>query len=389
MFTTRRTVEEGVRMCTDFAAPSSIGPTVMPCPPVIFSTLKRILAESRVGQISRLASPVSVESIRLPARTASDNAESPCNSPSHSTSGAILANKSRASRILRAEARSEVPNSAPGFTTARAVNAGQSNANDARYAVERLAREIREIKHVNKATGYGISAMTGSKLVFTRPDDVVVTIDLNSSNLTLGYSSPATVSTLATQATLNLPRVEGTVILTFDVSGSMAADDEARDPLRPVERLRAIKRCMDLNKERIKDFSPAQVMAYAATMLMPGAMKVLMDRTGGNAFGSVVVSHVPGPREDLYWQGARLTGLYPASLLFDTLALNITVISRHDFVDFGLIACRKSVPHVQRVLDYLEDELAALEAAAGVGVPARKPAKSTKAVRNKRKGASA
>ena len=84
------------------------------------------------------------------------------------------------------------------FTTARVVNAGQSNANDARYAVERLAREIREIKHVNKATGYGISTMTGSKLVFTRPDNVVVTIDVNSSNLTLGYSSPATVSTLAT-----------------------------------------------------------------------------------------------------------------------------------------------------------------------------------------------
>jgi prepilin-type N-terminal cleavage/methylation domain-containing protein len=90
------------------------------------------------------------------------------------------------------------------FTTARVINAGQSNANDARYAVERLAREIREIKHVNKATGYGISVMTGSSLVFTRPDNVVVTIDVNSSNLTLGYSSPATVSTLATQATLNL-----------------------------------------------------------------------------------------------------------------------------------------------------------------------------------------
>ena len=89
------------------------------------------------------------------------------------------------------------------FTTARVVNAGQSNANDARYAVERLAREIREIKYVNKATGYGISTMTSSKLVFTRPDDVVVTIDAGS-NLSLGYSSPATVSTLATQATLNL-----------------------------------------------------------------------------------------------------------------------------------------------------------------------------------------
>ncbi|NGY04050.1 WS/DGAT/MGAT family O-acyltransferase [Solimonas terrae] len=134
----------------------------------------------------------------------------------------------------------------------------------------------------------------------------------------------------------------------------------------PLERLQAIKRCMDKNKERLQAFSPAQVMAYAATMLMPGALNMLFGRSQHNALGSVVVSHVPGPREDIYWQGARLTGLYPASLLFDTLALNITVISRHDYVDFGLIACRKSVPQMQRLLDYLEDELAALEARVGI-----------------------
>jgi len=131
----------------------------------------------------------------------------------------------------------------------------------------------------------------------------------------------------------------------------------------PVERLLAIKRCMDKSKHGLRKFSPGQVMAYAGLMLMPGALRTLLSRSSERALGNVVVSHVPGPREDLYWQGCRLAGLYPASLLLDTLALNITVISRHDFVDFGLIACRKSVPQVQRLLDYLEDELAALEAA--------------------------
>jgi diacylglycerol O-acyltransferase len=127
-----------------------------------------------------------------------------------------------------------------------------------------------------------------------------------------------------------------------------------------VERLLAIKRCMDKNKERLKKLSPGQIMAYALLMLTPGTIGSLLSNT--HALGQVVVSHVPGPREDLYWQGCRLAGLYPASLLIDILTLNITVISRHDFVDFGLIACRKSVPHVQRLLKHLEDELAALEA---------------------------
>lgn len=138
----------------------------------------------------------------------------------------------------------------------------------------------------------------------------------------------------------------------------------------PLERLQAIKRCMDKNKQRLREFSPAQVMAYAAMMLMPGALNMLLGRARANTLGSVVISHVPGPREDIYWQGARMTGLYPASLLFDSLALNITVISRHDYVDFGLIACRKTVPQMQRLLDYLEDELAALEAATGTAAAA-------------------
>jgi diacylglycerol O-acyltransferase len=75
----------------------------------------------------------------------------------------------------------------------------------------------------------------------------------------------------------------------------------------------------------------------------------------------VVIPHVPGPRKDMYWQGARLAGIYPASLLIDQGNLNITLVSRHDYVDFGLIACRKAVPHMQKLLGYLEEALVELE----------------------------
>jgi diacylglycerol O-acyltransferase len=67
----------------------------------------------------------------------------------------------------------------------------------------------------------------------------------------------------------------------------------------------------------------------------------------------------------MYWQGCKLSGLYPVSLIIDGVALNITLTSRQDFVDFGLIACRKTLPHVQRLLDYLEEGLADLEASLG------------------------
>lgn len=129
------------------------------------------------------------------------------------------------------------------------------------------------------------------------------------------------------------------------------------------ERLVAIRNCMNYNKERIRRLSPAQLNAYSAAMLMPGALGRLLRLTPDKTLGNVVISHVAGPRVPMYWQGAKLSGLYPASLLVDGNSLNITVISRHDFVDFGLIACRKSVPHMQRLLENLELALVDLEAA--------------------------
>jgi diacylglycerol O-acyltransferase len=138
----------------------------------------------------------------------------------------------------------------------------------------------------------------------------------------------------------------------------------ATDLEDPAARLRAIRAGMDYNKRRIRALSPGQFMAHSALMLMPGAASLLLGLAPGSALANLVISHVPGPRVPMYWQGARLTGLYPVSLVVDSGALNITLVSRQDFVDFGLIACRRSVPHMQRLLDHLEAALAELEACA-------------------------
>jgi diacylglycerol O-acyltransferase len=79
-----------------------------------------------------------------------------------------------------------------------------------------------------------------------------------------------------------------------------------------------------------------------------------------------VISNVPGPREKRYWNGARLNGMYPVSIPFDGAAANFTVVSNNENLDFGIVACRKSVPHVQRLIDYMEESLVELEDAAGL-----------------------
>lgn len=129
----------------------------------------------------------------------------------------------------------------------------------------------------------------------------------------------------------------------------------------PVKRFNAIKASMDYNKARFRQMTPAQQFAYCATMLAPGLLTLLPGAQ--HTVANVVISHVPGPSQPMYWQGCQLEGIYPASLLLDGFALNITFISRHDTVDFGLLACRHTVPHMQRLLDYLEDALVELESA--------------------------
>ncbi|HZE17869.1 MAG TPA: WS/DGAT domain-containing protein, partial [Mycobacterium sp.] len=81
---------------------------------------------------------------------------------------------------------------------------------------------------------------------------------------------------------------------------------------------------------------------------------------------NLVISNVPGPAEPMYWHGARLDGNYPMSIAVDGLALNMTVVTNADGLDFGLVGCRRSVPHLQRLLVHLEISLKELERAVGV-----------------------
>nr|CRL73664.1 bifunctional wax ester synthase/acyl-CoA diacylglycerol acyltransferase [Mycolicibacter nonchromogenicus] len=54
------------------------------------------------------------------------------------------------------------------------------------------------------------------------------------------------------------------------------------------------------------------------------------------------------------------------SIALDGQALNMTVVSNAGNLDFGLVGCRSSVPHLQRLLGHLDTALEDLEYAVGV-----------------------
>jgi diacylglycerol O-acyltransferase len=78
---------------------------------------------------------------------------------------------------------------------------------------------------------------------------------------------------------------------------------------------------------------------------------------------NITVSNVPGPRQTLYAAGAELLHIFPVSISTHGLALNITVQSYRDQLDFGFIAGANIIPHVQVLCDMLPVEFEALEAA--------------------------
>jgi diacylglycerol O-acyltransferase len=75
---------------------------------------------------------------------------------------------------------------------------------------------------------------------------------------------------------------------------------------------------------------------------------------------NVIVSNVPGPRDVPSLFGARLEGLFPMSIPYHGCALNVTVQSRPDALDFGLVACRRTVPDIGPIAQRIADAFHAL-----------------------------
>jgi diacylglycerol O-acyltransferase / wax synthase len=135
----------------------------------------------------------------------------------------------------------------------------------------------------------------------------------------------------------------------------------------PAQRLEAIHASMTDNKNVFRQLPQVQQLALSAVLSGGIALAIVPGfvATTPPPF-NIVISNVPGPREPLYWKGARLDGNYPLSIALDGQAVNITLTNNADNLDFGLVGCRRSVPHLQHLLSHLEDSLKDLERAAGV-----------------------
>jgi len=141
----------------------------------------------------------------------------------------------------------------------------------------------------------------------------------------------------------------------------------ATDKNDPADRLATIHRSMKDGKEALSSMTPVQILAMSAIGQAPAILTPMLRMQGiVRPPYNVIISNVPGPRTTHYWNGARLTGTYPLSIPINGMALNITCTSYDGQMAFGLTGCRRTVPHLQRLLGHLDSEVKALEKAAGV-----------------------
>ena len=100
-------------------------------------------------------------------------------------------------------------------------------------------------------------------------------------------------------------------------------------------------------------------------------LELVLDDAHGRAAGrmilpaNVTISNVPGPRQPLYFGGAKLDAYIPVSIVTDGMGLNITVHSYMDRLDFGIIADRELVPDLWDMADMHIAEIGRLFEAVG------------------------
>ena len=131
----------------------------------------------------------------------------------------------------------------------------------------------------------------------------------------------------------------------------------------PYQRLREIGFTLRNVRNQIDGVPPASISQYS---ILLGVAAQLTEMLRLNdvlpPISDTLVSNVPGPREPLYLNGARMTEMCPVSTLMPGNYLNITLYSYAGTLHFGLIATRQ-LSNVGRLATYIEEAFVELEEA--------------------------
>lgn len=123
----------------------------------------------------------------------------------------------------------------------------------------------------------------------------------------------------------------------------------------PVDRLLALTRDAESSRElhtrlgfaalgEWAEFTSARLLGMAARLYAAWGLAGFH-----RPLHNLVISNVRGPEAPLFAAGARVLAAHPLGPPMEGAGLNITVFSYAGSVGFGVIACGRSVPHVEDI----------------------------------------
>lgn len=129
----------------------------------------------------------------------------------------------------------------------------------------------------------------------------------------------------------------------------------------PLDRLETIHGSMNDGKKRFGRMTQHEVINYSLIAYSWGMINIMTSLFPKKQAFNLIISNVPGSKKPLFWNGAKLKALYPASILMNGQAMNITFATYLDRIEFGITACDDVLPNIQSVLSFIEDEISELE----------------------------
>ena len=146
---------------------------------------------------------------------------------------------------------------------------------------------------------------------------------------------------------------------TANNQASMILVSLASDITDPVQRLKAINASSTSSKSTMNRFK-AVILDDFPTFAAPWLVSGIASMVGRSGIvnllppaANVAISNVAGAPFPMYFAGALVTCYYPVSIASHGTALNVTVQSYNGRMDYGLIACRRAVPDITEIGDYM------------------------------------
>ena len=140
------------------------------------------------------------------------------------------------------------------------------------------------------------------------------------------------------------------------------------DPLKRLEKICQESGTSKVMAGTVKDAAPTDFTLVGAPTLLPGLMQLYGSSKLADYIPQTVnltISNTPGPPFSLYCAGAEVTALYPVSIATHGVALNVTVQSYKEHLDFGITADHAAMPDADDFADLVVASLEELKQAVG------------------------